>query len=785
MATETTRPPRGYLAVLFVVSASMLAFEVLLVRLFEFSHWHHFAGLTVSLALLGLGAAGTCLAVWGNRSGLNGDGPLLVGTAIQATGTLAVLFLHSQVALRPLFAAWDQRELARLLLVDFAAFVPFFGAGLVIGQVFRRWPAGSGSIYAANLLGSGTGSLIAGVSLAALSVERILALVALLPALVLLIFAFGRGPRRAVAVGAILGVVGAAVLIRPPAPMVSDFKTLSRIMDLPDARRLSTQTGLPGTLTLVRSDSLRVAPGLSLKWSEPVPTVDAAIVGSDRLIPMPRRFDVGAEYTKAGLSGLPFQLRPAGKTLILGTSTWQSPLAAAKREIVWVEPDERVLNLAHRRGLSRTGTVLTTDSIYRFVATTEQRFELIVVDAAFAGGDAATENYLMTIEGLAAALSRLNPRGLLVVPFKLSVPPRQTSRALATVRGALRRLGSEQPGRHTVVLRGLQEMVLMASPAPLAAGDLEEVRRFAENWRFDLVWLPDIGEAETNRYHRLDAPVFHDIARAVFEDRRWPESARWFEKAPAEFRRPYFWRSLNWERIPDFVRSMGHKRALSYLDWTLILTAVSAGLATLLAFVLTVAPLGWLPAASGAYSRTSIAMYFSALGLGYILIELVILQRTILFLGEPVISAALVFTVFLVGSGFGSAHAPQSATSKDTARIFGSIAAGLAVSVLSLWPLAGDILELSWVARTAVIAMTLAPLAWAMGRAFPWALRQLTGYGRWVPWAWSINGFASVVAASLATLISVQWGQPVTVTIGMVCYLTAYLIARRWVAAAG
>ncbi|MDZ7841226.1 MAG: hypothetical protein U5R46_10480 [Gammaproteobacteria bacterium] len=781
MTGPAQRPQRAHLVVLFAVSGAMLAFEVLLVRLFEFSHWHHFAGLSISLALLGLGAAGTYLALRGKRNAVHTDGILVAGLAIQATGTLLVLVMHSQVALRPLIAAWEGRELARLLVVDFSAFVPFLGAGLVIGDVFARWPSASRRIYAANLFGAGAGSIAASGLLMIMDVAPALALVALIPAMALLLFAIARRSPWTAAAGALLCVAGVATVLRPPAPMVSDFKALSQVLDPADATLLETRPGLAGRLSVVRSDSQRYAPGLSLGWTDAVPPSDALVLGSDHLVPMPRRFPAGAAHMGASLAGLPLLLRPEGTVLVLGTSAWQSQVAATDREMVWVESDGRFLNLAARRGIAGAASELIEDSPYRYLASNDRRFELIALDGLFAGGDAASEDYLMTVEGLAAAMERLAPRGLLALPLEHSVPPRHFPRALATLHDALQRFATGKAGDRVAVLRGLQAMLVLASPNPLSADDLDRIRRFAEQWRFDLVWLPALPEADANRYHRLDAPLFHLSARAVFEQTEPPEAARWFTTTPATLARPYFWRSLSWERVPDFLSAMGRQRALSYLDWTLLLTAASAVLAVLLALVLIVAPLGRLPPAAGVIGRGTVAVYFSALGLGYMLLELAVFQRVIMFVGEPVVAAALVFTVFLIGSGLGSAGAPTTARPRDAARIFLAIAAGLVPAIAVLWPLSDQVLGMPRLPGTVVLAAALAPLTWAMGRAFPWALRLLAGRDRWVPWAWGINGFASVVAASLAVLISVQWGQPATLGAAMACYAVAALVALRWV----
>src|SRR5438105_2775139 len=151
MPFAADRPSGLQLAALFGLSAAMLAFEVLLLRLFEFSHWHYFAGLAIALALLGLGAAGTTLALFDAVAQRWGDGWFLGGLLTAALGLYGVLGLHAHIALRPVFAAWDAGELGKLLLVDIAGFVPFYSAGLSIAQVLVSWPRHAGRLYAVNL----------------------------------------------------------------------------------------------------------------------------------------------------------------------------------------------------------------------------------------------------------------------------------------------------------------------------------------------------------------------------------------------------------------------------------------------------------------------------------------------------------------------------------------------------------------------------------------------------------------------------------------------------------
>jgi len=774
--TRPGQPGVLQLVAIAVLAGSVLAFEVVLLRLFEFSHWHHFAGLTIALALLGFGAAGTTLSLLGRRTANFGNRWLLAAMLLTAIGFWFVVLLHTRVALRPLFAAWDMAELGRLLLVDFAAFIPFYTAGLALGQVFSRWPDAPGRLYAANLAGSGIGTVAGSLMLASMLPET--AIVSVAAMLLLLAGAFALAVRefRAALLAGVLIIPGVWLIADPPQSIISDFKALPQSLDLPDAEVVARQTGLAGRLTVVRSASQRYAPGLSLNWTGSIPAADAAIVGSDRMIAMSRDFSRKPDFAQASLGGLALSLRPGGVVAALGSGTWSTPALAGERHVHWVEPDKRLLELGRARGFAGRAVV---DSPHRYLATTGQSFSVISVDYAYDGADASSEDYLLTRSGLSSALERLEPDGLMAIPLTADYPPRQGPRLLATLAGSLAETGSERPGDHVAVLRGMRSQLVLASPEPLSNSMLQRIREFAGQWSFDHVWHRGLEERETNRHHMLDEPAFYRAAQAVFDGTEMPAAARWFETDPASAARPYFWRTLQWSRLPEMFSALG-RAAAGHVDWTLLISAVALIVAVLVSAALIVLPLGRMPRLDSLLGRLQVAGYFGLLGVGFMLVELAILQRSVAFVPLPVLAATVIFAIFMIGAGIGSAKAPTALSLQVVLRIFGFIALFGLVAVTGLWGLMQPLLTLPEAARIVALCALLLPLTWSLGRPFPWGLARLAGTPQWLPWSWALNGFASVVAASLATLVSVQAGQPVTLATGFACYAGVGVIAICW-----
>ncbi|RFF26694.1 MULTISPECIES: hypothetical protein [unclassified Wenzhouxiangella] len=769
--TSTATPRPLDLIALGAVSGGLLGFEVILLRLFEFSHWHHFAGLSISLALLGLGCAGTVLALLGKRA--LGDGWFIAGVLIAAAGFLFVLWLNSRIALRPVFAASDPGEMLRVLAVDFAAFLPFFGAGLAIGQVFPRWPAHPTRLYSANLLGSGLGSAAASVLLVFFAPESALAMMAAVLAACAVILGLNRRLRAPALLAGVVLLAALFFVHTPPQPRVSDFKALSRLTELPGAEVRAVKPGLAGRLSVIAAPSLRNAPGLSLGWTQPVESGSAAVIGSDRVVTLRDDYTRLPAHAEASLVNLPLNLRPDGRVLAVGSSTWSTPAFAVDRDLVWLEPDRRLTALARERG-ARFEAV--GDSPWRYLGRSEGQFSLIALDGAFAGGDAASEDYLLTDAGLARALERLSSGGLLSVAVGIDYPPRNGPRLLATIAAALESRGASDPGEHVAALRGMQSMLVLIGRDPISNANIEQIAAFSERWQFDRVWLPGMDPAEANQYHVLDEAVFHEAARAAFTATAMPQAAQWFTTEPATLERPYFWRAMQWQQLPVLFERLG-RRAASLLDWTLVMSVLSMGLVTVLAGALILVPLGRMPRLEKPFRRLSVGGWFLALGLGFMLVEMAIFQRAILFLDRPVLAASVVFALFLVGAGIGSAMPPRH---DDPRRVFAALGIGAAITLGILWLGAEWLLALPQGVRIVALGLVLLPLTWAMGRPLPWSLGRLSDQPRWMPWGWGINAFASVAAAALAPLLSVHFGQPVTVTTAAACYAVAALIAFSW-----
>ena len=602
---------------------------------------------------------------------------------------------------------------------------------------------------------------------------------------------------------------------------LSPYKGLSQALEVSDARVLHTRFGPLGQLTVVESPTVpfRYVPGLSLN-APTLPPTQLGVFGDGGSMTAITRFDgnreqlVFLDYTTDALA---YHLRPSPFVLVLGAGGGRGVLQALYHRaprIDAVELDANMLRLVARDHADLAGRIYGRAEVKvhvaearAFVAARPRRWDLIQIPLLDAFGAAATgvhglsETYVYTVEAFDHYLRRLRPGGWLSITRWLKLPPRDSLKLFATAMETLRRRGVIAPQQRIILLRGLNTTTLLIKNGAVTAAEIADAKTFAEARAFDLGYFPGIGADDANRFNILDAPYFFAGAQALIGDDPATFLARYkFNIAPATDERPYFFDFFKWRTLPELlaIRRAGGPGLLELGSVILAATLVQA---MALGAVLILAPLGFARRGLGGARRLwRVAAYFLALGLAFLFIEIAFIQKFILFLGHPLYAVAVVLTAFLLFAGLGSGasarfdgrvkawSAARAGHGRRLSAIQLAIAAIIAVSLIYLLILA-DIfdafLHLADVFKIPLSLGLIAPLAFFMGMPFPLGLSRVwSGAPALVPWAWGVNGCASVVSAMLATLVAMQWGFSVVVLVAGALYAAAAAVSLRPLAAA-
>ncbi|NNJ95397.1 MAG: SAM-dependent methyltransferase, partial [Halobacteria archaeon] len=383
-----------------------------------------------------------------------------------------------------------------------------------------------------------------------------------------------------------------------------------------------------------------------------------------------------------------------------------------------------------------------------------------------------------TTEALAGFLQKLSPDGFLSITRWIKLPPRDTLKLFATAIDALRANGVENPGQQLILIRSWQTSTLLVKNGPVSARDLERVRAFCKARSFDVAFYPGITREESNRYNRLREPWFFTATHALLGDQR----ARFlddykFNLQPATDDQPYFFHFFKWQTLGEVLqlRERGGAALADAGYLVLVATLAQAVIASLLLILLPI----WLyqrrnRRASQGISRARVVGYFFILGLAFLFIEIAFIQKFLLFLHHPLYAIAVVLSSFLVFSGLGSAwlgRMPPGNRNRLLSRAVTGIVVLGTLYLLSLDPLLAQLAMLPDGLRILICVTLIAPLAFFMGMPFPLGLGRLAEYTPGlIPWAWSINGCASVISAVLATLLAIHLGFSTVIAAALALY---------------
>jgi hypothetical protein len=797
------RPP---LISISLVSAGALAYEILLMRLFSIIQWHHFAYMIISLALLGYGASGTFIAL--ARPWLLAHYPRAyrITLALFGLSAIACYLAAQQVPLNAEEILWDWHQPLYLLAVYLLLALPFLFAATAVALTLTRYRQAISRIYAADLLGAGLGSLGIILLLFAVFPGTVLKLLGALGLLASLVAARElQGPHARGQAGTLL--VALLLLALPAewlAPQPSPYKAMSQTLRIGGTRVIEQRSSPLGVISVVESPQvpLRHAPGLSLHSRAPLPAQLGIFTDADGMTAINHNPQGEAlAYLDDLTSALPYYLAEPQRVLVLGAGAGadvQQALNHGVARIDAVELNPQLIELVRQDHADWAGHLYEHPAVrvHRgeargFVRHSRESYDLIQIalldafGASSSGLHALNESYLYTTEALQDYLTRVAPGGYLAISRWIKLPPRDTLKLIATAVQALKATGITAPGERLVLIRGWQTSTLLIKNGVFSTDEIDQLQDFCRTRAFDTAWYPGMPADAANRVNIFEQPYFYQAAAALTGTQGMAFMERYkFDITPATDDRPYFFHFFKWEALPEILALRG-QGGLPLLEAGYLVLVATLLQALVLSTVLILLPLLVLRSSLDRQANDvrpgQVVVYFFAIGLAFLFVEIAFIQKFILFLHHPLYAVAIVLTAFLLFAGAGSAWTarrdahPRLARYATVGAVSGIAVFGL-LYLLLLDPVFAALLHLPVVLRILVSIALIAPLAFFMGMPFPLGLARVAA--ELVPWAWGINGCASVLSAVLATLLAIQFGFSTVIIAALLLYALAALALR-------
>jgi hypothetical protein len=760
---------------LALTTLATLLLELSLTRIFSVVFYYHFAFLAISIALFGLGVGGVLSYLVAARP----------GSLYSKLGRVSLLnaFLVLAAMLFVLTRGADISTLD-LGIIYFATALPFLGSGIIVSLVISDSIERVDRMYFFDLLGAAAGCL----------------------ALVLLLNTFG-GPNTVMAVS-ILFAGAAAVWFS-----VAGVKI---------GRIASVSVGLLFTLMVIANMrykvlEVRYAKGQKLhteqltKWNSLSRIGMAKDSGGGEMIYIDADASTGiANFDFNHLSpqdlenllhqspSIPYNLRPGAKTLVIGPGGgWDvaRALASGSHDVTGVEINPIIgTGIMRKMPWLSHGLYLRPDvHIYiedgrSYVRRSTEKYQVIqatLVDtwaSTAAGAFALSENNLYTTEAFKDYLLHLTDDGLLTFTRWGFDPPRESLRLVSLAIEALNQLGEHDPARHILAGRsalnpklagwGAQDTVIV-SRKPLSDADILHAREAFAAAQMTAMYVPRIFGSPPGEPANPFGQLLLAKDPAEYE-RNYP-----FDITPVSDNHPFFFYTVQPRDIAAYLRQSGHAAdakvnvALSKLFSALIVSVVAV------AIILILPPVVLGTKLPREQSVRSFLFYFLTIGAGYILIEVALIQKFVLFLGHPTYALTVVIFSMLVSSGLGSFVSGRVVGDRN-----GRLIAALGIAAALVCAMAATVqsvltagVGLPLAAKAIATVLLIAPMGFVMGMPFPTGLRLLERHHPpSVRWAWSLNAAASVLGSVGALVLALYLGLVQTMLIGGGLYLCAMLV---------
>lgn len=771
-----------------LLSAALIAYQLTIIQLLSLVQWHHYANMVISVALLGFGAAGTVLTLF--RKWLVDRSDMVLPLLMIISGFTmisSVILSRSDLARFDSYLLFTDRSQWYALLFNYVLFfLPFFFGALALGIIFIKYIAAIGKFYFADLTGSGAGAAIIAV-LAWYFYPEVLPVVFAFMTVAAGLLLLQKNNRKYVITTA--AVTTAFIIYHSIYPVdlrLSEYKSLSKTLNLPSSRIVLHKPGPYGLVQVVSADALRYAPGLSLAFTGEVPVKKAVFNNGDwvgTVVSCKKNDSLHLlDYTTMAL---PYVLKKRNKALILYAGTGMSVSHACShdaRTIDAIEPNPGITKLLLNE------LAVDNDSLYHqpsvnlhveeprtFLSRSQNKYDLIQLPmtGSFGGGAglyAMKEEYCFTKEAIVQMWNLLEEEGVISISCWMDYPFRNPLKIAATLAEVAEQTGIKQHHSHIAAVRSWGTITFLLMKNPLTAVDTASINKFCHQNFFDPLLLPGLQAEDRMVYNGIsDTSFFSYIDQLVYGDKQKLYHDYDFHLRPATDDKPYFSQFIRWKSLPHLKDVFG-SQSVSFLEAGWFISIITFIQLFLLAVLLVIFPLfkiGWREKQKG-----KVLLYFSGLGIGYIFIEIVFIQHFILFFGNPVYAAALVISAMLFCSGLGSYYASLAERSMLFAKkIMLAILLCLMLYTFFLPTLLQQIIgAASWLRFISSIIIIGIP-AFFMGMPFPLGLKSISlQHEKTIPWAWAINGCMSVIGGALASLLAVEFGFTVVMLLAVFAY---------------
>lgn len=769
----------------FIIAFATLAMEVAMTRILSVITWYHLAFFAISTAMLGMTAGATTVYLaprWFLPEKSDRSCALAcLAFALAAPVSLTVL------CLLPLNLFISVMNLAALVAATAVCAIPFYFSGIAITTVLTKSTLPIGKLYAADLIGASAGSLVVLVGLECLDAPSLMIACGSLGLVACLSFASSLLTRKA-AIGLVCVFAAMSFVVYVNSSSPRGIRPVVVKGKLSDPSKIFLEKWNSLSRVVVNPETLGKpqlwGPSPKARFASPIKQHFMSIDGAAGTTI--RRFSSleDIRHLRFDVTNAAYYLRGSGGTCVIGVGGGKDILGAflfGHQRILGLDVNPIFIDLLQNdfrefAGIDAiTGLELVADEARSYLSRTESEFEVIqmsLIDtwaATGAGAFSLSENALYTIEAWRIFMERLTPTGIFTVsrwynPLDLGETGRIVSLATATLLDA----GVTDPSKQIAMVTTGRVSTLLLGNSPFSDEDISVLTWLKAEFSFGLPIVPNV-EPEHELLRRIVSCDSRESLTAVIEDQP-------LNYAPPTDDSPYFFNILkpsslaaSFSAVPGVVQ--GNLMATLTLAGLLVSLAVVAGFTVLVPLMARVF-LGnteqptvgrMLPA----------AIYFSAIGGGFMIVEIALIQKMTLILGHPIYALGVILSTLIASTGIGSYLSERIDPRPMNMVVLPLLVAG-AIMLLpfAMSAIATHMISEGIVAKAGVAVATIAPCGILLGFFFPLGMRRVRSVNSAAtPWYWALNGIFGVLCSAIAVFISINFGISTNFKVAAVCYV--------------
>jgi hypothetical protein len=793
LPTETFR--KSYFAGIFFVSLSALFLEFTMIRILSVSLWYHFAFMIISIALLGFGISGVYLFLNKTLQKYSSDKLLSVLSIFYALSITLSFILINKIPFDPFSLFSQPVQFVYLPLYYILIMIPFFFAGLIISVLLTRFKAEFAKLYFFDLVGAGIACFAFVIFIPMLGGNGTIIIISIFAFIAAVIFSYGSHNYIALIAFILAGFTGGLLIDKDGIVPINVSPNKSYFLD-----------------SVILSSSNREEALVWSQWNiiskidvykdvdespDGYNVFNAIIDEGNATTNIPNLKNLPPPTKPADASNLAFVLKDsADKVFIIGSAGGGEILTGlyhSARNITGVEINGILNDLIKNKLSYWTGPLvrnknvnIITDDARSVIRSSDTEYDVIISahtissSAMSSGAMSMVENYILTKDAIKEYLNHLNPDGILYI----SRPETQIPKLIATIKKAREETsgGFERSKNNFFIFRRTPNAIergksfltgVVYKKDGLKDDDIVNLRNETISLGMEVIYDPLYAQDEDLKLLAETSDIAGEIKKSTIDIN------------PATDDKPFFdnnigFANLTWrgfmETFSQDERGIFALKDKPVAESTLLALLIQT---LIIAFAFLILPL--IFAKKKLESKTqkkTFLIYFACLGLAYIMMQISLIQKFTLFLGQPVYTLLTVVSTMLIFSGIGSRFS-QSFVKNSRLRLhlifilialFSSLIGILNPIIFSGFMSSGLIY------RIVISVLIIAPLGFLMGMPFPVGMSFIDDSEKhYTAFAWAVNGFFSVIGSVLAMIFAMTLGFRFVFLLGAVIYLIAMI----------